>query len=65
VLPAKGLRLLGGWLARVLGLGGKPAQVLRLAEMLGLGLGIPAMEAKAGGGLGIPGVGRGAGASAG
>jgi hypothetical protein len=65
VLPAKGLGLSGGWPARVLGLGGRPAKVLRPAEMLGLGLGIPAMEAEAGGGLGTPGASRGARSSAG
>jgi hypothetical protein len=58
VLPAKGIGLSGGRPARVLSLGGRPAKVLGPAEMLGLGLGIPAMEAKAGGGLGIPGGGR-------
>jgi hypothetical protein len=65
VLPAKGLGLSGGRPARVLGLGGRPAKVLGPAEMLGLWLGIPASEAKAGGGLGIPVAGRGARSSAG
>jgi hypothetical protein len=49
----------------VLGLGGRVTKVLGPAEMLGLRLGIPAMEAKVGGGLGIPGAGRSAQSSAG
>jgi hypothetical protein len=65
VLPPKGLGLLGGWPAQVLGLGGRPAKVLGPTEMLRLGLGIPATETEAGGGLGIPGTGRGARSSAG